>query len=148
MKAGDGTLWALAFAIVVIAGAITWLLIRLSGTVGRVNKILDDTHKETPATLESIRKMVQNAEQVSADLAVTTAVVRDGAQSFRLVVDRFSAAVKFLDENIFSKLSAVAPVIAMVGGFLGKFVGSRVAGGNNGGGAETEKTAPKPETEP
>jgi len=51
-------------------------------TVGRVNKILDDTHKETPATLESIRKLVQNAEQVSADLAVTTAVVRDGAQSF------------------------------------------------------------------
>jgi len=43
------------------------------------------------------------------------------------VVDRFSSAVKFLDENIFSKLSAVAPFIAMVGGFLGKFIGSRVA---------------------
>jgi len=140
MAAGDGTLWALAFAIVIIAAAITWLIVRLAGTVGRVNKILDDTGKEAPATLASVRKMVQNVEQVSADLAATTAVVRDGAQSARLLVDRFGSAVKFLDENIFSKLSAVAPIIAMVGGFLGKLVGSRIAGG---------ETAAKPsETKP
>jgi hypothetical protein len=140
MTAGDGTLWALAFAIVVITAAITWLLIRCAGTVGRVNKILDDTSKEAPATLASVRKMVQNAEQVSADLAATTAVVRDGAESARLLVDRFGSAVKFLDENVFSKLSALAPIIAMVGGFLGKFVGSRLGGGDAA--AKPDETKP------
>ncbi len=125
MTATDATFWALAAAILAIAGGIAFLLIRLGGTVGRVNKILDETSREIPATVESARKLVENAERISADLATASAVVRDGAEAARVIVDRVRETVRFFDANVFSKLSALAPIIATAGAFVGRFVASR-----------------------
>jgi hypothetical protein len=125
MTATDATFWALAAAILAIAGGITFFLLRLGGTVGRVNRILDETSREIPATVASARRTVENAERISGDLAAASAVVRDGAEAVRVVVDRVRETVKFFDENVFSKLSALAPVVATAGAFLGRFVASR-----------------------
>lgn len=122
MTSVDGVYWALAAAILLIAGGLTLLIVRLAGSVGRVNRLLDAVQKETPATLASVRNIVSNAEQVTADLAETTSVVRDAASAVRLIVDRVRSAVRFLDETVFSKLSALAPLFTAVGALLGKLV--------------------------
>ena len=138
MTAHDGTVWALAFAIVAVAAAFTWLLIRSAGTVGRVNKILDQTATEVPATLASARKVVENVEQVTEDVARASAVIRDGAEAARLIVDRVRETVKFFDETIFSKLSALAPLFAAVGAFIGKFVAGRARTPVTGSGPDAQ----------
>ncbi len=112
-------------AIVIIAAAFTWLVVRCAGTVGRVNRILADMRKEVPAASASVRKVVENAEQVTSDIADTTSVLREGAGATRLLVGRVREAVGFLDENIFSKLAAFAPVLVAVGGWLARLVASK-----------------------
>ncbi len=54
MTATDGVYWALALAIVIIAAAFTFLLVRMAGTVGRVNNILGDVGKEVPAAATAL----------------------------------------------------------------------------------------------
>jgi hypothetical protein len=125
MAAVDGVYWALALAIVIIAAALTWLIVRWAGTVGRVNQILADVRKEVPAASASVRKVLENAEQVTSDVADTTSVLREGAGATRLLVGRVREAVGFLDENVFSKLAAFAPVLVAVGAWLARLAGSR-----------------------
>lgn len=127
MTAVDGVYWALALAIVIIAAALTWFIVRCAGTVGRLNQVIGDVRKEVPAGAESVRKILGNAEQVTADVAEATSVIRDGAQTVRMLVERVREAVRFLDENIFSKLSALAPFFVTVGAWLGRLTGSKRA---------------------
>jgi membrane-associated protease RseP (regulator of RpoE activity) len=130
MTAVDGVYWALALAIVIIAAALTWFIVRCAGTVGRLNQVIGDVRKEVPAGAESVRKILGNAEQVTADVAEATSVIRDGAEAVRMIVDRVREAVRFLDENVFSKLAALAPFFVAVGAWLGRLAGSkRVAAG-------------------
>jgi hypothetical protein len=132
MTAVDGVYWALALAIVIIAAALTWFIVRCAGTVGRFNQLLGDVRREVPAASASVRKVLENAEQVTADVAAATSVIRDGAETVRLVVDRVREAVRFLDENVFSKLAALAPFFVAVGAWLGRLAGSRrVAAGED-----------------
>ncbi|NIT35801.1 MAG: hypothetical protein GTN49_04770 [candidate division Zixibacteria bacterium] len=125
MAAVDGVYWALALAIVIIAAALTWLIVRWAGTVGRINQILTDVRKEVPATSASVRKTAENVEQVTSDVADTTSVMKEGASAARLLVGRVREAVGFLDENIFSKLTVLAPLLVAVGGWLARFVASK-----------------------
>lgn len=125
MTAVDGVYWALALAIVIIAAALTWFIVRCAGTVGRVNQVIGDVRKEVPAGAESVRKILGNAEQVTADVADATSVIRDGAETVRMIVDRVRDAVRFLDENVFSKLAAVAPFFVAVGSWLERLAGSK-----------------------
>jgi uncharacterized protein YoxC len=127
MAAVDGVYWALALAIVLIAAALTWLIVRCAGTVGRVNQILADVRKEVPATSASVRKVVENVEQVTSDVADTTSVLREGAGATRLLVERVREAVGFLDENVFSKLAALTPVLVALGAWLARLAGSKRA---------------------
>lgn len=139
MAAVDGVYWALALAIVIIAAALTWLIVRWAGTVGRVNQILADVRKEVPATSASVRKVVENAEQVTSDIADTTSVLREGAGAARLLVERVREAVGFLDENVFSKLAALTPVLVALGAWLARLAGSK-RGPSPSTSDETEKT--------
>lgn len=125
MTAVDGVYWALALAIVIIAAALTWLIVRCSGTVGRFNQILGDVRREVPAASASVRKVLENAEQVTADVASATSVIRDGAATVRMIVDRVRDAVSFLDENVFSKLAAFAPFFVAAGSWLERLAGSK-----------------------
>jgi uncharacterized protein YoxC len=125
MTAVDGVYWALALAIVIIAAALTWFIVRCAGTVGRVNQVIGDVRKEVPAGAESVRKILGNAEQVTADVAEATSVIRDGAETVRMVVDRVREAVRFLDENVFSQLAALAPFFVAIGAWLGRLAGSK-----------------------
>lgn len=127
MTAVDGVYWALALAIVIIAAALTWFIVRCAGTVGRFNQVMGDVRKEVPAGAESVRKILGNAEQVTADVAEATSVIREGAQTVRMVVDRVREAVHFLDENVFSQLAALAPFFVAIGAWLGRLAGSRRA---------------------
>jgi uncharacterized protein YoxC len=136
MTAIDGVYWALALAIVLIAAALTWLIVRCAGTVGRVNQVIGDVRQEVPAASASVRKILGNAEQVTADVADATSVLRDAAAAVRMIVDRVREAVTFLDENVFSKLKALAPLFAAVGGWIDRLGGSRRAA--DGGEGETE----------
>ena len=140
MTATDATFWALALGIIVVAAGFGFVLLRLAGTLGRVNRILEETSREVPATLASARRMVENAERISADIGAATAVVRDGAEAARVIVDRVRETVRFLDENLFTKLSALAPVVATVGAFLSRFIASRTSG------ARTKETTEGPDT--
>ncbi len=124
MAAVDGVYWALALAIVLIAAALTWLIVRWAGTVGRVNQILADVRKEVPATSASVRKVVENAEKITSDVADTTSVLREGSGAARLLVERVREAVGFLDENVFSKLAALTPVLVALGAWLARLAGS------------------------
>jgi uncharacterized protein YoxC len=132
MTAVDGVYWALALAIVIIAAALTWFIVRCAGTVGRVNQVIGDVRKEVPAGAESVRKILGNAEQVTADVADATSVIRDGAEAARMIVDRVREAVRFLDENVFSKLSALAPFFVAAGAWLGRLTGSKRAAAAEG----------------
>jgi len=125
MTAVDGVYWALALAIVIIAAALTWFIVRCAGTVGRFNRILGDVREEVPAASASVRKVLENAEQVTSDVAAATSVIRDGAETARMIVDRVRGAVRFLDENVFSKLAALAPFFVAVGSWLERLTGSR-----------------------
>jgi uncharacterized protein YoxC len=125
MAAVDGVYWALALAIVLIAAALTWLVVRCAGTVGRVNQILGDVRKEVPATSASVRKVVENAERITSDVADTTSVLREGAGAARLLVERVREAVGFLDENVFSKLAVLTPVLVALGAWLARLAGSK-----------------------
>lgn len=125
MTAVDGVYWALALAIVIIAAALTWFIVRCAGTVGRLNQVIGDVRKEVPAGAESVRKILGNAEQVTADVAEATSVIRNGAETVRMVVDRVREAVSFLDENVFSKLAALAPFFVAIGAWLGRLAGSK-----------------------
>jgi len=125
MTAVDGVYWALALAIVIIAAALTWLIVRGAGTIGRFNQILGDVRREVPAASASVRKVLENAEQVTADVASATSVIRDGAATVRMIVDRVRDAVQFLDENVFSKLAAFAPFFVAAGSWLERLAGSK-----------------------
>ena len=125
MTAVDGVYWALALAIVLIAAALTWFIVRCAGTVGRVNQVIVDVRKEVPAASASVRKALENAERVTADVADASSVIRDGAAALRLIVERVRDAVKFLDDTIFSKLAALAPLFVLVGSWLGRLTGKR-----------------------
>ena len=127
MTAVDGVYWALALAIVIIAAALTWFIVRCAGTVGRLNQVIGDVRKEVPAGAESVRKILGNAEQVTADVAEATSVIKDGAQTVRMLVERVREAVSFLDENVFSKLAALAPFFVAIGAWIGRLTGSRRA---------------------
>lgn len=139
MTAVDGVYWALALAIVIIAAALTFLIVRLAGTVGRANRILGDMGAEVPASAASVRKVLGNVERLTADAAETAAVVKDAASLARVLVDRGRAAVKFLDETVFSKLAALAPLFALVGSFLGRVVVAKPAPGGEGPRASEEE---------
>jgi uncharacterized protein YoxC len=125
MTAVDGVYWALALAIVLIAAALTWLIVRCAGTVGRVNQVIADVRKEVPAASASVRKVLENAERVTSDVADASSVIRDGAAAVRLLVERVREAVKFLDETIFSKLAALAPLFVLAGSWLGRLSGKK-----------------------
>ncbi len=125
MTAIDGVYWALALAIVIIAAALTWFVIRCAATVARVNRIIRDAGDEVPATAASVRKILGNAEQVTADVASASSVIRDGAATVRIVTERLQEAVKFLDENIFAKLAALAPLVVALGAWLGRLLGPK-----------------------
>lgn len=125
MTAVDGVYWALALAIVIIAAALTWLIVRCAGTIGRFNQILGDVRREVPAASASVRKVLENAEQVTSDVASATSVIRDGAATVRMIVDRVRDAVRFLDENVFSKLAAFAPFFVAAGSWLERLAGSK-----------------------
>ncbi len=125
MMAVDGVYWALALAIVIIAAALTWLIVRCAGTIGRFNQILGDVRREVPAASASVRKVLENAEQVTADVASATSVIRDGAATVRMIIDRVRDGVRFLDENVFSKLAAFAPLFVAVGSWLERLAGSK-----------------------
>jgi uncharacterized protein YoxC len=125
MTAVDGVYWALALAIVIIAAALTWLIVRCAGTVGRVNQVIADVRKEVPAASASVRKVLENAEQVTSDVAEASSVIRDVAAAVRLLVERVREAVKFLDETIFSKLAALAPLFVLVGSWLERLTGKK-----------------------
>lgn len=125
MTAVDGLYWALALAIVMIAAALTWLVVRSAGTVGRVNQVIGDVRKEVPAAAASVRKVLENAERVTSDVAEASSVIRDGAAAVRLLVERVREAVKFLDETIFSKLAALAPLFVLVGFWLERLAGTK-----------------------
>ncbi|MGD8719365.1 MAG: hypothetical protein PVH29_11160 [Candidatus Zixiibacteriota bacterium] len=125
MTAVDGVYWALALAIVLIAGALTWLIVRFAGTVGRLNQVIGDVRKEVPAGAESVRKILGNAEQVTSDLAESTSVLRDAASTIRMIVDRVGDAVRFLDDNVFSKFSALAPFFVTVGTWVERLTRSK-----------------------
>jgi uncharacterized protein YoxC len=142
MTAVDGVYWALALAIVIIAAALTWLLVRCAGTVGRVNLILGDVRREVPAASASVRRVLENAEQVTADAAAATSVLRDAAATVRLLVDRVQEAVRFLDQNVFSKLAVLAPFFVAVGSWLDRLVSSRRKIGAEDAGTPEEDTAP------
>lgn len=143
MTAVDGVYWALALGIVIIAVALTWLIVRCAGTVGRVNRVMGDVGKEVPAAAASVRKILENAEQVTSDAAEAASVIRDGAAAVRLLVERVREAVKFLDETIFSKLAALAPFFVLIGSWLERLVGKReepaVAGEEAEGGTAENK---------
>lgn len=125
MTAVDGVYWALALAIVIIAAALTWFIVRCAGTVGRINQVIADVRKEVPASSASVRKVLENAERVTADVADASSVMRDGAAAGRLLVERVRDAVKFLDETIFSKLAALAPLFVLVGSWLERLTGKK-----------------------
>jgi hypothetical protein len=143
MTAVDGVYWALALAIVLIAAALTWFIVRCAGTVGRVNQVIADVRKEVPASSASVRKVLENAERVTADVADASSVIRDGAAAVRLLIERVRDAVKFLDETIFSKLAALAPLFVLVGSWLerlsGKKKGPTVPGEEAGEGVADNK---------
>jgi hypothetical protein len=144
MTAVDGVYWALALAIVLIAAALTWFIVRCAGTVGRVNQVIADVRKEVPAASASVRKVLENAERVTADVADASSVIRDGAAALRLIVERIRDAVKFLDEAIFSKLAALAPLFVLVGSWLERLSGKKkepaVPGEEAGGEAADNKS--------
>lgn len=144
MTAVDGVYWALALAIVLIAAALTWFIVRCAGTVGRVNQVIADVRKEVPAASTSVRKVLENAERVTADVADASSVIRDGTAALRLIVERIRDAVKFLDETIFSKLAALAPLFVLVGSWLERLSGKRkepaAPGEEAGGGAADNKS--------
>jgi hypothetical protein len=144
MTAVDGVYWALALAIVLIAAALTWFIVRCAGTVGRVNQVIVDVRKEVPAASASVRKVLENAERVTADVADASSVIRDGAAALRLIVERVRDAVKFFDETIFSKLAAFAPLFVLVGSWLERLSGKKkeptVPGKEAGGGAADNKS--------
>ncbi len=125
MTAVDGVYWALALAIVLIAAALTWLIVRCAGTVGRVNQVIADVRKEVPAASASVRKVLENAERVTSDVADASSVIRDGAAAVRLLVERVREAVKFLDETVFSKLAALAPFFVLVGSWIERLAGKK-----------------------
>jgi hypothetical protein len=125
MTAVDGVYWALALAIVIIAAAVTWFIVRCAGTIGRFNRILSDVRQEVPAASASVRKVLENAERVTSDVADATSVLRDAAAAARMVVDRVRDAVRFLDENVFSKLAAFAPFFVAAGSWLERLAGSK-----------------------
>jgi uncharacterized protein YoxC len=143
MTAVDGVYWALALAIVLIAAALTWFIVRCAGTVGRVNQVIADVRKEVPAASTSVRKVLENAERVTADVADASSVIRDGTEALRLIVERVRDAVKFLDETIFSKLAALTPLFVLVGSWLERLSGKKkepdVPGEEAGGGAADNK---------
>ncbi len=122
MTAVEGVYWALALAIVIIAAALTWLIVRCAGTVGRINGVIGDVRREVPAASASVRKILENAERITSDAADAASVLKDAAATARLLVERVREAVKFLDENIFSKLSALAPFFVLIGSWLGRLV--------------------------
>lgn len=125
MTAVDGVYWALALAIVIIAAALTWLIVRCAGTVGRINGVIGDVRREVPAASASVRKILENAEQITSDAADAASILKEGAAAVRLLVERVREAVKFLDETIFSKLSALAPFFVLIGSWLGRLVGKK-----------------------
>lgn len=141
MTAIDGVYWALALAIVLIAAALTWLIVRCAGTVGRVNEVIGDVRREVPAASTSVRKILENAEQVTADVADATSVVRDAAATVRMIVDRVREAVTFLDENVFAKLKALAPLFAALGGWIDRLTGARKRA------ADADREEPEVDTE-
>jgi uncharacterized protein YoxC len=125
MTAVDGVYWALALAIVLIAAALTWFIVRCAGTVGRLNQVISDVRKEVPAASTSVRKVLENAERITSDVADASSVIKDAAATVRMLVDRVRDAVKFLDENIFSKLAALAPLFAVAGSWLERISGKK-----------------------
>lgn len=122
MTAVEGVYWALALAIVIIAVALTWLIVRCAGTVGRINGVIGDVRREVPAASASVRKILENAEQITSDAADAASVLKDGAAAARLLVERVREAVKFLDDTIFSRLSALAPFFVLIGSWLERLV--------------------------
>jgi hypothetical protein len=127
MTSLDGVYWALAVATLIIAAGLTWLLVRMAGTVGRVNRVIADAAKEVPAAAAGVRKILDNAEEITANVAAATRVINDGAAALKLLITRVREAVAFLDEHIFSRLAALAPVLTAVGASLGFFTRSRAA---------------------
>ncbi|HUV87098.1 MAG TPA: hypothetical protein VMX79_08300 [bacterium] len=144
MTAVDGVYWALALAIVLIAAALTWFIVRCAGTVGRITQVIADVRKEVPAASASVRKVLENAESVTADVADASSVIRDGAAAVRLLVERVRDSVKFLDETIFSKLAALAPLFVLAGSWLERLTGKKkepaVPGEEAGEGAADNKS--------
>ena len=98
---------------------------RCAGTVGRVNQVISDVRKEVPAASSSVRKVLENAERITSDVADASSVIKDAAATVRMIVERVRDAVKFLDENIFSKLAALAPLFTMVGSWIERISGKK-----------------------
>jgi len=143
MTAVDAVYWALALAIILVAAALAWLIVRCAGTVGRINQVIADVRKEVPAASASVRKVLENAEQITSNVAEASSVISDGAAAARLLVERVRGAVKFLDETIFSKLAALAPFFILIGSWLGRLAGAKreqvvPEEGTPGGAAENE----------
>jgi hypothetical protein len=138
MTAVEGVYWALALAIVIIGAALTWFIVRCAGTVGRINQVIGDARREVPAASASVRKILENAERITSDAADAASVLRDGAAAVRLLVGRVRDAVKFLDETIFSKLAALAPLFVLIGSWLGRLVGKEKEPATDAGAAAAE----------